>query len=171
MKPWIKEHPVRKVADRLVVDSSVLVHALGRVREWSRDGRQEVIIVPLEGTMEIISLSCCSINAEDANRLVLAALVSAVTTCYFHVAWVVQRSILSTCSRKAPLPLQSELARHLVSSKPKSGSTRESSFRVTMDTSPGINSKSCLTLVVLEHSTTTANGPRTTVLPRISPAI
>lgn len=52
-KPWIKEHPVRKVADRLVIDSSVLVHALGQVREWSRDGRQEVIIVPLEGMTAI----------------------------------------------------------------------------------------------------------------------
>jgi hypothetical protein len=38
-----------KDADIIVVDASVLVHALYQVKKWSRDGRKEIIIVPLEG--------------------------------------------------------------------------------------------------------------------------
>lgn len=38
-----------KDADLVVVDASVLIHALGQVKKWCRDGRNEVIIVPLEG--------------------------------------------------------------------------------------------------------------------------
>ncbi|KAJ3522509.1 hypothetical protein NM688_g8864 [Phlebia brevispora] len=38
-----------KEADVIVVDASVLVHALPHVKKWCRDGRQEVVIVPLEG--------------------------------------------------------------------------------------------------------------------------
>ena len=49
-----KERPKRdegaeKDADIIVVDASVLVHALSQVKKWCRDGRQEVVIVPLEG--------------------------------------------------------------------------------------------------------------------------
>lgn len=40
---------VEKDADIIVVDSSVLVHALYQVKKWCRDGRQEILIVPLEG--------------------------------------------------------------------------------------------------------------------------
>lgn len=40
-----------KVADRLVLDASVLIHALGKVREWCRDRSKEIIIVPLEGKL------------------------------------------------------------------------------------------------------------------------
>lgn len=36
-------------ADIVVLDASVLIHALGQLKKWSRDGRQEIIIVPLEG--------------------------------------------------------------------------------------------------------------------------
>ncbi|KAJ3562275.1 hypothetical protein NP233_g9680 [Leucocoprinus birnbaumii] len=36
-------------ADIVVVDASVLVHALYQLKKWSRDGRKEIIIVPLEG--------------------------------------------------------------------------------------------------------------------------
>jgi len=36
-------------ADVVVVDASVLVHALYQVKKWCRDGREEVIIIPLEG--------------------------------------------------------------------------------------------------------------------------
>lgn len=39
-----------KDADVVVIDASVLVHALTQVRKWCRDGREEIIIVPLEGT-------------------------------------------------------------------------------------------------------------------------
>lgn len=38
-----------KDADVVVVDASVLVHALYQIKKWCRDGREEVIIVPLEG--------------------------------------------------------------------------------------------------------------------------
>lgn len=38
-----------KDADVIVLDASVLIHALGRLKKWSRDGREEIIIVPLEG--------------------------------------------------------------------------------------------------------------------------
>ena len=38
-----------KDADIIVLDSSVLIHALGQLKKWSRDCREEIIIVPLEG--------------------------------------------------------------------------------------------------------------------------
>lgn len=38
-----------KDADIIVVDASVLIHALYQVKKWCKDGRQEVVIVPLEG--------------------------------------------------------------------------------------------------------------------------
>lgn len=38
-----------KDADVIVLDASVLIHALGQLKKWSRDGREEIIIVPLEG--------------------------------------------------------------------------------------------------------------------------
>jgi len=38
-----------KDADIVVVDGSVLIHALYQVKKWCREGREEVIIVPLEG--------------------------------------------------------------------------------------------------------------------------
>ncbi|KAI0631776.1 hypothetical protein C8Q77DRAFT_1061298 [Trametes polyzona] len=37
-----------KDADVVVVDASVLVHGLYHIKKWCRDGREEVIIVPLE---------------------------------------------------------------------------------------------------------------------------
>jgi hypothetical protein len=45
---------VEKDADVVVVDASVLVHALYQVKKWCKEGRQETVIVPLEG---MISLS------------------------------------------------------------------------------------------------------------------
>ena len=38
-----------KDADVIVVDASVLVHAIGQVKKWCKDGRKEIVIVPLEG--------------------------------------------------------------------------------------------------------------------------
>lgn len=38
-----------KDVDIIVVDASVLVHALYQVKKWCRDGRAEILIVPLEG--------------------------------------------------------------------------------------------------------------------------
>lgn len=38
-----------KDADIVVVDGSVLIYALYQIKKWCREGREEVIIVPLEG--------------------------------------------------------------------------------------------------------------------------
>ncbi|KAG6895165.1 hypothetical protein C0992_002839 [Termitomyces sp. T32_za158] len=43
-----KEKESTKDADIVVVDASVLVHALYQLKKWCRDGREEVVIVPLE---------------------------------------------------------------------------------------------------------------------------
>jgi hypothetical protein len=40
-----------KEADVIVADASVLVNALGQVKKWCRDGQEEIIIIPLEGTV------------------------------------------------------------------------------------------------------------------------
>lgn len=61
-KQRIDERPVRDLSDKkqkrgkatkdadvIVLDASVLIHALGQLKKWSRDGREEIIIVPLEG--------------------------------------------------------------------------------------------------------------------------
>jgi len=46
-------------ADIVIVDASVLVHALYQLKKWSRDGRKEIIIVPLEGILGVhIFLDC-----------------------------------------------------------------------------------------------------------------
>ena len=42
---------IAKEADVIVVDASVLVNALGQVKKWCRDGQEEIIIIPLEGTV------------------------------------------------------------------------------------------------------------------------
>ena len=38
-----------KDADVVVVDASVLIHGLYHIKRWCREGRGEVVIVPLEG--------------------------------------------------------------------------------------------------------------------------
>lgn len=38
-----------KDADVIVVDSSVLVNALYQVKKWCKEGREEILIIPLEG--------------------------------------------------------------------------------------------------------------------------
>ena len=43
-----------KDADIVVVDGSVLIHALYQVKKWCRDGREEILIVPLEGVLSDI---------------------------------------------------------------------------------------------------------------------
>ena len=45
-----------KGADVVVLDASVLIHALGQLKKWSRDGREEIIIVPLEGEWQACPL-------------------------------------------------------------------------------------------------------------------
>lgn len=43
-----------KDADVVVVDASVLIHSINWVKKWCREGREEIIIIPLEGTFVII---------------------------------------------------------------------------------------------------------------------
>lgn len=45
-----------KDADVVVVDASVLIYALYQVKKWCRDGRQEILIVPLEGVSSYVAL-------------------------------------------------------------------------------------------------------------------
>jgi hypothetical protein len=52
-----------KDADVVVVDASVLVHALYQVKKWCRDGREEVIIIPLEGRPTTLILFVSLISA------------------------------------------------------------------------------------------------------------
>lgn len=51
-----------KDADVIVVDASVLVHCLGQIKAWCREGRSEVLIVPLEGVPS--QGSCFSTHSE-----------------------------------------------------------------------------------------------------------
>ena len=44
-----EENRPQKDADVVIVDASVLVHGLYHLKKWCRDGREEVVIVPLEG--------------------------------------------------------------------------------------------------------------------------
>ena len=48
-----RDDGAEKDADVVVVDASVLVHALPQVKKWCRDGRKEVVIVPLEGELAV----------------------------------------------------------------------------------------------------------------------
>ena len=56
-KQRIDDRPVRDSSDKkqkrdhevIVLDASVLIHALGQLKKWCREGREEIIIVPLEG--------------------------------------------------------------------------------------------------------------------------
>lgn len=47
-----EDYEESKDADVIIVDASVLVHALSQVKKWCRDGRQEIVIVPLEGALK-----------------------------------------------------------------------------------------------------------------------
>lgn len=44
-----EEQRKTKDADVVVVDASVLIHALYQVKKWCKDGREEIVLVPLEG--------------------------------------------------------------------------------------------------------------------------
>jgi len=50
-----EEERKEKDADVVVVDASVLIHALYQVKKWCRDGREEIVIVPLEGAIQVPS--------------------------------------------------------------------------------------------------------------------
>ncbi|KAG9044805.1 hypothetical protein FS837_007516 [Tulasnella sp. UAMH 9824] len=72
----IKEATQVKVADRIVVDASVLIHALGTVRTWCRDSSKEVVIIPLEAlnTLDLLKkgTSRTAVQARHASRLLEA---------------------------------------------------------------------------------------------------
>jgi len=53
----VEQERKEKDADIVVVDGSVLIHALYQVKKWCRDGREEVIIVPLEGAFTATTTS------------------------------------------------------------------------------------------------------------------
>ncbi|KAJ7602448.1 hypothetical protein DFH06DRAFT_1115699 [Mycena polygramma] len=65
-----------KDADVVVVDASVLVHALHQVKKWCRDGRQEVVIVPLEAlnTLDLLKKGTSPLaqRARAASRILEA---------------------------------------------------------------------------------------------------
>ncbi|KAK1229725.1 hypothetical protein PQX77_007189 [Marasmius sp. AFHP31] len=61
-----------KDADIVVVDASVLVHSLDKLKKWSRNGREEVVIVPLEAlnTLDLLKKGTHSLaqRARAASR-------------------------------------------------------------------------------------------------------
>ncbi|KAJ7641288.1 hypothetical protein FB45DRAFT_899863 [Roridomyces roridus] len=65
-----------KDADVVVVDASVLVHALYQVKKWCRDGRSEIVIVPLEAlnTLDLLKkgTSVVAQRARAASRILEA---------------------------------------------------------------------------------------------------
>ncbi|KAG8994496.1 hypothetical protein FRB94_009835 [Tulasnella sp. JGI-2019a] len=66
----------KQVAERLVIDASVLIHALGKVREWSRDDRKEIVVIPLEAlnTLDLLKkgTSQIAVRARQASRFLEA---------------------------------------------------------------------------------------------------
>ncbi|KAJ7320746.1 hypothetical protein DFH08DRAFT_970473 [Mycena albidolilacea] len=65
-----------KDADVVVVDASVLVHALHQVKRWCREGREEVVIVPLEAlnTLDLLKKGTSQLaqRARAASRILEA---------------------------------------------------------------------------------------------------
>jgi len=77
---------MRKDADIVVVDASVLVHALGHLKGWCREGRQEVVVIPLEGKpFNISALDSLPFNhlfsSSQYSRLIEERLISPCPTC------------------------------------------------------------------------------------------
>lgn len=66
----------RKDADVVVVDASVLVNALYQVKKWCRDGREEIVIVPLEAlnTLDLLKKGTTALaqRARAASRILEA---------------------------------------------------------------------------------------------------
>jgi hypothetical protein len=48
----IEPEKVQKDADVIVADASVLINGLEHLKRWGRSGREEVVIVPLEGNID-----------------------------------------------------------------------------------------------------------------------
>ncbi|TFK68932.1 hypothetical protein BDN72DRAFT_841239 [Pluteus cervinus] len=71
-----EDREVSKDADIIVVDASVLVNALYQVKKWCRDGREEILIVPLEAlnTLDLLKkgTSALAQRARAASRILEA---------------------------------------------------------------------------------------------------
>ncbi|KAJ7186517.1 hypothetical protein C8R46DRAFT_1273153 [Mycena filopes] len=71
-----RERKEEQDADVVVVDASVLVHALHQVKRWCREGRKEVVIVPLEAlnTLDLLKKgsSLLAQRARAASRILEA---------------------------------------------------------------------------------------------------
>lgn len=67
---------VKKEADVVVLDASVLIHCLNRIKDWCRKGRQEILVVPLEAlnTLDFLKKGSSSLaqKARAASRLLEA---------------------------------------------------------------------------------------------------
>ncbi|KAF9074602.1 hypothetical protein BDP27DRAFT_1381112 [Rhodocollybia butyracea] len=65
-----------KDADIIVVDASVLVHALNHLKKWCKNGREEVVIVPLEAlnTLDLLKkgTNSLALRARAASRILEA---------------------------------------------------------------------------------------------------
>ncbi|KAI0753594.1 hypothetical protein BC629DRAFT_1296992 [Irpex lacteus] len=65
-----------KDADVVVVDVSVLVHGISHLKKWCREGRQEVVIIPLEAlnTLDLLKKGTTSLaqRARAASRILEA---------------------------------------------------------------------------------------------------
>ncbi|KAK7018447.1 PINc domain-containing protein [Favolaschia claudopus] len=72
----VEEPNAEKDADVVIVDASVLVHALHQVKRWCRDGREEVVIVPLEAlnTLDLLKKGTSPLaqRARAASRILEA---------------------------------------------------------------------------------------------------
>ncbi|KAL1719956.1 hypothetical protein EV715DRAFT_198134, partial [Schizophyllum commune] len=70
------DHTREKDADVVIVDASVLVHALGQVKKWCREGREEIVIIPLEAlnTLDLLKKgsSALAVRARAASRVLEA---------------------------------------------------------------------------------------------------
>ncbi|KAH7912114.1 hypothetical protein BJ138DRAFT_837176 [Hygrophoropsis aurantiaca] len=77
-KPRRSNEEVRggKDADLVVVDASVLIHAVHHVKRWCRDGREEIVIVPLEAlnTLDLLKKGTSPLaqRARAASRILEA---------------------------------------------------------------------------------------------------
>jgi len=69
----VEEPTGYKDADVVIVDASVLIHAIGQVKAWSKYGREETIIVPLEAlnTLDLLKKgsSVLAQRARAASRI------------------------------------------------------------------------------------------------------
>lgn len=57
----------QKDADIVVLDASVLVHGLYHLKRWSREGREEVVIIPLEGEDWFTLVAPCSLTCSTCS--------------------------------------------------------------------------------------------------------